>query len=207
MTARFPVLRACLAVVLVAVLGACAGGPSVRPSDVSAVNAEAAQSARELAFAGRRDWAFTGRVAVANGDNGGSGRIDWTQHGDDFDIRLSAPITRQSWRLVRAQGIVRLEGLEGGPREGQDAEALLMEATGWRLPVTSMAGWVRGLRGMEPAEVTGGPEGLPATLDQAGWHVEYRDWDTSAAPPLPRRVFASHGQASVRLVIEQWTAP
>ena len=203
MTDRFAAIRACLALLLVVALGACAG-PAVRPSTV---NAEAAQAARELAFAGRDDWAFVGRVAVANGDNGGSGRIEWTQHGDDFDIRLSAPITRQSWRLVRAHGIVRLEGLEGGVREGQDAEALLLEATGWRLPVASMAGWVRGLRGPEPADVTGSAGGLPATFDQAGWHVEYRDWDAATTPPLPRRVYASHGQASVRLAIEQWTAP
>ena len=186
-------------------LPACAP-TSVRPTPVDGVSAEAAQAARELAFAGRRQWAFTGRVAVANGDDGGSGRIEWTQDGDDVDIRLSAPITGQSWRLVRAQGIVRLDGLAGGPREGFDAEQLLLEATGWRLPVAAMSSWVRGLRGPGQAIVTPGSAGLPEAFAQSGWRVEYRDWD-AATPPLPRRVYASQGRASVRLVVEQWTAP
>jgi outer membrane lipoprotein LolB len=195
-------LRACLLVLSLTLLSACAG-TGVRPS---AAAAEASQAARELALAGRQQWAFTGRVALANGDNGGSGRIEWTQDGDDFDIRLSAPITRQSWRVVREHGLVRLEGLEGGTREGEDAEALLLEATGWRLPVAAMAAWVRGLRGPGQATVTGDPLGLPASLAQAGWQVEYREWD-AATPPLPRRIYATKGQASVRLVVEQWTAP
>lgn len=201
MTATTRCRTACAALALT-LLAACAA-PATRPSGVSA---ESAQAARELAFAGRRQWAFAGRVALANGDNGGTGRIEWAQDGDDFDIRLSAPITKQSWRLVRAHGIVRLEGLEGGVREGQDAEALLLEATGWRLPVASMSAWVRGLRGPGQALVAVDPLGLPETFAQSGWKVEYREWD-QAMPPLPRRVYASHGQASVRLVVEQWTAP
>ena len=176
------------------------------PTRTGPAGADAAQAARELAFAGRRDWAFTGRVALANGDTGGTGRIDWSQHGNDFDVRLAAPVTRQSWRLVREHGIVRLEGLEGGTREGPDAEALLLEATGWRLPVAAMAEWVRGLRGPGTAVVGIDAQGRPASLDQAGWHVEYRDWDASA-PPLPLRMHASQGTASVRVVIDRWTAP
>jgi outer membrane lipoprotein LolB len=188
---------------LLLVLAGCAGPSMVR---IAPDHAEAAQAARELDLAGQRRWSFTGRVAVANGDNGGSGRIEWTQDGDDFDIRLSAPVTRQGWRLVRADGRVRLEGLEGGPREGFDAEALLLDATGWRLPVASMSSWVRGLRGPGEAAIAGDPAGLPATLVQGGWRVEYKEWDTGA-PPMPRKIHASQGQASVRLAIEQWTSP
>ena len=195
--------RGLAASVLLLALAGCAGPSSVRST---AGNAEAAQVARELALAEQRQWSFTGRVAVANGGEGGSGRIEWRQDGEDYDIRLSAPVTRQGWRLVRAQGVVRLEGIEGGPREGNDAEALLREATGWRLPVSAMAAWVRGLRGPGDATVEGDASGLPATLLQDGWRVDYQDW-SAGNPPLPRKLHASQGQASVRLAIEQWTTP
>jgi outer membrane lipoprotein LolB len=194
--------RIVLALLLLLGLAACAPVPT----RTAPAGAEAAQAARELALADRRDWSFSGRVAVANGDNGGSGRIDWVQHGDDFDVRLSAPISRQGWRLVREHGVVRLDGLEGGPREGQDAEALLLEATGWRLPVAAMASWVRGLRGPGPAQVEVDGQGQLASLDQAGWHVEYRAWDASS-PPLPLRIQAHQGTASVRVIVDGWTVP
>jgi outer membrane lipoprotein LolB len=187
-------------------LGGCARAP-VRPTPVAdAARSEAAQAAREAALAPLRAWQFTGRIAVSTDGRGGSGRIEWVQDGDDFDVRLSAPVTRQSWRLHQAQGRVRLEGLEGGVREGADAEALLLEATGWRLPVADMAAWVRGVRGTgSPATVESDTLGRPLRIAQTGWQVEYPAWD-AATPPLPTRVHATQGAAKVRLAIETWSA-
>jgi outer membrane lipoprotein LolB len=194
-----------LAFAAIGLLGACARAP-VRPTPVAdAARSEAAQAAREAALASLRSWRFTGRIAVSTEGRGGSGRIEWAQDGDDFDVRLSAPVTRQSWRLHQAQGRVRLEGLEGGVREGTDAEALLLEATGWRLPVADMAAWVRGVRGAgSPATVESDTQGRPILIGQSGWQVDYPAWD-AAVPALPLRVHATQGEAKVRLAIEAWS--
>ena len=192
-------------VAVVGLAGGCAQAP-VRPVVVDAQRSEAAQAARERELAARPSWHFVGRLAVSTDGRGGSGRVEWTQDGDDFDVRLSAPVTRQGWRLHRAAGVVRLEGLEGGPREGTDAEALLLEATGWRLPVADMVAWVRGARGAgSPATVESDDQGRPTRIVQSGWQVEYPAWTTDA-PPLPTRVSAAQGDGRVRLAIESWSA-
>jgi outer membrane lipoprotein LolB len=184
-------------------LAACAPVPP-RPA---AVADAAAQQAREAALAARPDWGFRGRVAISQGENGGNAGIRWRQRGSDYDIELSAPITRQSWRLASRAGRVTLSGLEDGERSGGDAEALLLEATGWRIPVAAMSSWARGARGQgSVAEFGSDPEGRPATLVQDGWTIEYRGW-FAGEPPLPQRVFARQGEASVRLVVEAWDAP
>ena len=181
-------------------LAACAPVPP-RPS---ASADEAAQQAREAALAAQPDWSFRGRVAIRQGEQGGNAGIRWRQQGDDFDIELSAPITRQGWRLVSRGGQVTLAGLEGGEQHGTDAERLLLEATGWRIPIAAMAAWARGARGTGgEAEFSSDPQGRPATLLQEGWHVEYRGW-FAGQPPLPQKVFARQGEASVRLVVEAW---
>lgn len=187
---------------LLLVLVACAPVAVRAPG----ANDEAAQSVREAGLSTQPDWSFSGRVALSRGKDGGSGRIAWQQRGENFEIRLSAPITGQSWRLLGEAGRVRLEGLEGGVREGTDAEALLLEATGWRIPVVAMQDWVRGARTSGDAAMTYDAQGLPATLVQQDWAVEYRAWDR-AAPPRPLKVFAKQGDASVRLVIEAWSVP
>lgn len=191
-----------LVALLVCLLSACTPAP-VRPP---LQGDESVQAARESALAAQSAWSFTGRVAVNSSGNAGNARIDWKQDGLDYDIRLSAPITGQGWRLRRTGTVISLEGLEGGTRTGSDAEAMLREATGWRIPVSAMASWVRGARSTGASDLEFDPSGLPATLRQSGWAVEYRGW-TQATPPLPSRVFASQPDASVRLVIERWGQP
>jgi outer membrane lipoprotein LolB len=182
-------------------VAACAPAPT-RPTQAGDA---ARQAAAEAALG--RNWEFHGKVALSQGREGGTLNLRWRQQGEDFRIDLSAPITRQGWRLTSEAGRFRLEGLEGGAREGEDAEALLLEATGWRIPVSAMSHWVRGARGGDAdADFTADPEGRIATLRQDGWDIEYREW-FAATPPLPRKVFARKAEASVRLAIEAWDSP
>lgn len=174
--------------------------------------AERAEAARVQALRAQPDWSFQGRVAVSKGRNGGSGRIEWQQRNSVYEVQLSAPVTRQSWRLQgdAQQGNGRLEGLDGGPREGADAQAVLLDATGWDIPVNQLPDWTRGLviDGHDQAGLQRDAEGRPRQLQQAGWRVDYLDWYPAQAgqQALPRRIEASRGDAKVRLVVDQWTA-
>lgn len=185
-------------------LAACAP-VATRPPAAAGADSDA-QAARELALSAETRWSFSGKVAVSQAGNGGSARIDWVQDGPDFDIRLAAPVTRQTWRLSRHGALARLEGLDSGPREGPDAEALLLEATAWQLPVDTLAAWVRGARAGPQATLESDPLGRPALIREQGWTVEYRAWDAGSLA-LPLRVFARKDAASVRLVIERWSTP
>lgn len=204
--------RRVLAIVAAAaLLSACVAQPvrqSLPPAESAA--AEAQQVAHEAALLRQPAWSLQGRIAVSNGRNGGSGRIEWIQQGPQFDVSLSAPVTRQSWRLVGEPGSARLEGLDGGTREGPDAAALLREATGWEIPVTALADWVRGGRasGAGIASVSYGLDGRLLRMEQGGWTIDYHWPQPGAAPaasgPLPARLDARRGEASVRLIVDQW---
>jgi outer membrane lipoprotein LolB len=195
-------------------LAACAVQPVRTPAPVTGDPGQH-QAWRESMLAARTQWSLQGRVAVSNGRDGGSGRIDWRQHGARYEVALSAPVTRQSWRLSGEPGTARLEGIEGGPRSGSDATALLLEATRWEIPVAALASWVRGARASVAqygaANPRYGPDGRLAQLAQAGWTIDYADWRpvapaASAAPllELPHRLNATRGQATVRLIVDEW---
>lgn len=206
---RQPVpLRLATILVFALLLAACAHRPSPRgpvaAEGIEAREAYAAQSAREARLAEQPDWRLRGRVAFANGGEGATVQIDWRQAGEAYDIRLVAPVTGRQWRLRGDAGGATLEGLEGGPRHAEDAEALLAEATGWVLPLRQLPAWVRGARGPGPAEALAvDVEARPLGWRQAGWQLRFPDW-LPGDPPLPRRVFAERGEASVRLVVGQW---
>ncbi|QOD91575.1 outer membrane lipoprotein LolB [Lysobacter sp. CW239] len=197
---------------LALLLAACAGAP-VRPelTPAALAAAEAAQAGREQALGAQSDWSLAGRIAVSNQGKGGSGRIEWTQAGPDYRITLSAPVTRQGWQLSGNADSARLEGLEGGPRSGPDAQALLLAATGWDIPVDALAQWVRGARApaLGPARIDYGSDGLPWRIRQAGWSIEYRWPPADPAMPaaqirLPSRLDAKRDEAGVRLVVDEW---
>lgn len=193
-------------------LAACAPRPDRTRPDAPAPQASqglvyATQAAREARLAEQADWRLTGRVAFAHAADGATVNLDWTQRGAAFDIRLSAPVTGRRWRLSGRPGEAVLDGLEDGPRRSDDAERLLFEATGWSLPIAQFANWVRGARGAAPATALAlDAEGRPMGWTQAGWALEFRDW-WPGDPPLPRRVFARREDASVRLVVAEWSVP
>lgn len=198
-----PILRWALAIPLMLLLAACVRTPVRLGADAERM---AALEAREAWLAQRPDWRLTGRIAVSDGRDGGSGRIEWVQRGDGFSIRLSAPVSRQSWLLVNGPDGARLEGLDDGVVEGSDPVALLYEATGWLIPLESMSRWARGGRGEGPAQVDFDAGGRPSLIRQGGWSVDYRDWMDGPGADLPRRVFAERGDARVRLSVERWEA-
>ena len=195
---HYPTVLALFALLSVAGCAQQVTRPSPAPAAVT-------QAEREASLSRMGAWFFDGRLAISQAGQGGNARVQWHQQGEDFDIRLSAPITGQSWRLRRQDGHATLEGMEGGARQGDDAERLLLEATGWQIPVGAMASWVRGARAASPSDLSYDPVGLPATLVQDGWAVEFRGW-TADAVPLPQKIYARKAQASVRLVVERWGA-
>ena len=186
-------------------LTACVSPPLRPAAPMDAMQARAADGRR----AALHEWSLSGRIAVSTGNRGGSGRIDWQQQADGYTIALSAPVTRQSWQLSGDDRGARLVGVAGGPREDRDVEQLLFSATGWNIPVRALQDWVRGLPastaqyGAEKRVYSGS---LPMALEQGGWSVEYQEWHPAAPdrPELPKRIVARRGDASVKLVIDEW---
>lgn len=205
--------RFAFAVVLASTLAGCATlAPVDAPPALSAEARAERQRAGDAWWSQYERWSFTGRAAISRGDKGGSGRIEWEQlDRSRYSIGLSAPVTRQSWRLIGDlhSEAGRIEGLEGGPRDGEFAEDLLLQTTGWEVPLQQLGSWVRGtVAGDYPVEsVEYDAAGRISRLRQAGWTVRYTAWRSgpAGAPDLPAKIEAESGNARVRLAIEDWT--
>lgn len=198
-------MRVLSILVVLAFLAGCTATPrrATSPHD----ELLAAQAQREAVLAQRTHWRLSGRLAVSDGRDGGSGRLEWVQDGERYEITLNAPVTRRSWRLVGAPGFARLDGIEGGPFHGESAEVLLSEHLGWFVPLADLVAWVQGARAPGVAQVDFQPSGLPASIQQNGWEIEYRAFEVDGALPMPLRVFATRGQQRVRMQVDAWSFP
>jgi outer membrane lipoprotein LolB len=192
-----------VAALLTVLLAACA--PVTTKQNAATPAALASQAAREADLAAQTHWTLVAQFGVSNGRDGGSGELEWRQDGASYAFSVRAP----NGRVVRLNGDAGhavLEGVDDKPLVDSDAERLLRERVGWDVPLVALRDWVRGVRAPgAPSELTFGAADLPATMQQDGWQIEYRDWFTDRSPPLPKRVFATSGKNRVKLAIESWS--
>lgn len=196
--------RAFAIVMLASLASACAMQPVKQALPPIVGSAEANQAARAAKLATSPNWSMSGRIAVSNGKQGGSGRIEWQQDGVRYAATLSAPVTRQSWRVNGGPDGATIEGLSGGPRSGPDASVLVFDATHWRVPVDALGDWLLGLQ-RSGDRVHFGSDGRVDRIEGEGWVVAYADWRTVEGVELPGRIEAVQGDAKVRLVVDGWT--
>lgn len=185
------------AVLLAAALAGCAtpGGPP---------GTGAGQAEREQRILAREHWALKGRIAVSDGHDGGSARVNWEAGPDQYELWIYAPLAQGTWRLTGDDGRAELTGPRGTFR-GAEAQTLLAEQLGWHLPVTGLLHWVRGLRA--PGDVTSASydeRGRLAELQQGGWTVTYTDWKDYPGLSMPRRIEAEFPPYQVKLVVQDW---
>ena len=166
-----------------------------------------AQDRREALLAPMSNWQLVGRLGVSDGRDSGSGSLTWTQKGETYRFELHAPVTGKTWLLTGDASHAKLQGLRETSVEGNDAASLLRRELDWRVPVAELAWWARGMRAPGEAELSLRPDGLPARIVQAGWRVDFLDYDETQQPPLPRKLFAESGNYKVRLAIQRWQQP
>jgi outer membrane lipoprotein LolB len=183
-----------------ALLAGCSAAPVLPP----AANPTAVWDAQQAHLSRIDAWNLVGRIGIHTEDESWQARIDWQQTGQDYTIYLVGPMGQGSLRL---QGDERQVSLSDGEhtRTAQDAEALLYQEMGWRLPVKALRYWAIGLPAPGSSEQMLNPQGLLARLQQADWTIEFNAYSQRGAWLLPGRLFITNHRARIRLVVDNWT--
>lgn len=150
-------------------------------------------------------WQIAGKVGIRAPQDSGSGTLFWLQRQDYYDIRLSGPLGRGAARLTGREGDILLEVANQGRYRAESPEALLAEQLGWRLPVSHLLWWVRGLPAPDSrSRLTLDADSRLTRLEQDGWQVEYSRYASHAGYWLPERLRLSGHDLDITLVIKEW---
>ncbi len=154
-------------------------------------------------------WSFRGRTLIQQGKEGWNAGVSWQQNKDSFKIRLTGPFAQGAVELTGDSRQVEMLTSEGEIYTAETPEQLLAEVLGWRLPVSALRDWVRGLPYQNESvtfrEVDN--SGKLVVLNQAGWQVEFLRYVPFAGQQIPDKVFIKRDDLSVRLVISGWNKP
>lgn len=200
--ARSPVALLLLALLplLGSALSGCAGFSQPAVLDRAAANSHWAQRQEQLGSV--QGFEARGRIAVKGG--GLSGALHWLQAGEQFRLRIAGPF---------GAGALLIEGLPSRVMiknkdielETTEPQRVLLERTGWPLPLDALRWWVLGIpapgEAMPAAQIDA--LGRPTELRQRGWLLRYGDYREAKATALPGRIEASLGEWSATVIVEE----
>ena len=196
-------LRHVLAFSLIALLAGCAGITSHEA--VQGKGDASKWRINKEQLASLDGWQINGKVGIRAPKDSGSGTLFWLQRQEYYDIRLSGPLGRGAARLTGRPGAVSLEVANQGRYDAPDPETLLKDQLGWKLPVSHLVWWVRGLPAPDSkSSLTLDADSRLSNLEQDGWQIEYLSYTEQNGYWLPERM-KLHGQdLDVTLVIKDW---
>ena len=169
---------------------------------------------RESALLPIQHWELRGRLAVRADERGGQASLTWKRDAAQHSIRLNGPLVRGVVRVTQDETGAQLQDAEQRVFHAASAEELLYRYTGWRLPLTNLNYWVRGVPvpGL-PAIRELDDAGRLKTLRQQGWDVQYQEYVRFEGHELPNRLTLTYAPdpasmelpaMEVRLVIDRW---
>ena len=184
-------------------LTGCATQPELLPLEAADGDSWAL---RQGALQEIRNWSLGGRVAVSAEGEGWYAGLDWRQAGSSYHLELRGPLGHgRLWIDGDEQGVTAVAG-DGTVHEGATAEQLLANAYGWRLPLSGLRYWVRGLP--DPAlavdEISFDSLGRLGRLRQAGWRISYPNYQDLPGIDLPRTITVEGHGLSLKLVVDRW---
>ena len=202
-------------VTLLALLtAACTTPPILTPRE----NPQLAWQDRQAQLLPLTTWKLAGRVAVRSAQEGGQVSMRWERNPQGQNIDLSGPLGRGLIRLQQDENGARLQDSNQRVHIAPNAEALLFNTTGWRIPLEGLHYWIRGLPAPgAPARQELDDQGRLAILWQSGWEIRFLAYTRFGIHDLPSRLTLILPQEAVsattnlvnspveaRLIIERW---
>lgn len=150
-------------------------------------------------------WSVEGRLAISDGNDGGSGRLFWEHDSDASQLSFRGALGQGAWQLDVRPDAALLEIADGRVYRAATVAELVLTQVGWKVPVDALAWWIRGMAmppGGEQRELD--DQGRLKFLQQVGWSIEFGKYLQHAGTWLPSRLTARRDAYSVKLAVRAW---
>ena len=161
------------------------------------------------AVAGITRWTLQGRIAVDTGKDSLTAGLHWEQQGEDYNLRVMAPLGQGTFELKGDPQQVALTNPDNQTVRARDAQALMQQQLGWSLPVAGMRHWIKGLPapGTPAKDVRYDELGRIMDMQQDGWRISLLRYKTVGGKDLPDKLYLQNGTVKIRMVVGEWQLP
>lgn len=150
-------------------------------------------------------WALDGRLAISDGQEGGSGNLSWLNDKRITRMSFRGALGKGAWQLQTEASGARLELANGDVHYASSVAELVLKEVGWKVPVEALTWWIKGLAQPDDWETRALDEnGRLKKLRQFGWDVDFASYGESDGYWLPTRLSARYGEYSVKIAVREW---
>lgn len=173
---------------------------------VAVADPDAAWRQRQAKLADANVWHLRGRVSLRSEEESWIFKVDWQQQSQEiFRILLSGPFSS----MLQLSGDGDTVELNDGEQRwyAPDAESLLLDHTGIRMPVNGLRYWMLGLPQPDKQikALTLDVAGRLASLEQENWQVSIQGYQQHNGETLPVKLLIKNHRLKVKFIIDQWT--
>jgi outer membrane lipoprotein LolB len=184
-------------------LTACA--PTPRSAEQPPANKIETLEKRKTETATVSSWEIKGAMAAKNKAKAWSASMNWVQKGtSSYQIRLMGPLGGGTVLINKTGNTITFQ--DGAKKSSStNAEELLLQQTGIRLPVSNLYYWVRGLPA--PGSVHGEQHDKYnhlTQLQQSGYTVTFNQYTSVKGIDLPCAIRLEGNGVMVKVIIKNW---
>lgn len=184
-------------------LTACA--PSQQPAAQLPENKVIPVEKRKAETAKVSSFELNGAMAAKNKSKGWSASMNWLQNGpSSYQLRLIGPLGGGSVLVKRSGSTITFQDGEKSSTSS-NADELLQEKTGIRLPVNNLYYWVRGLPAPgDKASESHDKYNHLVQLKQSGYTINFTKYTSVKGVDLPSMIRLEGNGLMVKVIIKNW---
>ena len=176
-----------------------------QPQTAPAVDRDMTWAERSQTLSSIENWNLNALIAIRSSKDNGSATLNWQQTKRNYTISLFGPLGSNAVKLSGMPGKVLLETADGKKISATNPESLLATQTGWRLPVSNLYYWIRGLPAPnKPALKQFDAYHHLMSLHQQGWTIRYLHYVSFDRIDVPSKIYLDNPQLNVKIIINQW---
>jgi len=155
-------------------------------------------------------WSLIGKVGVRTPNESMTAAINnWSQIDDIFRVDLSSTfLGLGSSKLIGNSTYLTLEEAGEAPISSDRPNELIESALGIPLPIAYLPYWIKALPTPDATfDIEFNPQGLPSTMTQHQWHLQFSQYRPQHGIPLPGKIKLESNGTRITLAIKKWTLP
>lgn len=153
------------------------------------------------------DWRLQGKMNLRVPGESETVRVNWSNSSEGYSIRLSGSLGLGATWIHGDEYGVRMERGGQEPIVAASPEDLVYTQLGRDLPLSDLHYWVRGLPAPYPRPTSRrfAAEGMLTHLSQAGWEIDYSNFQAVGPWNLPGKIVAQRDDLRLTMLISNWT--